>query len=174
MTDAETLGSQAKPLIVIGADHGGFEQKQLLVSWLSEQGYQISDCGAFVLDESDDYPQFAQAVARAVTKVQADGLSAVGILVCRSGAGMVIAANRYKGVRAVGVFSPEQAVHARAHNDANIIVLSGDWMNLDDMQSYIQTFLQTPFSGESRHQRRLAQIEQITQIEQIEQTNPQL
>ena len=159
MSDAKSLGSLAKPLIAIGADHGGFEQKQLLISWLSEQGYQMSDCGAFVLDESDDYPQFAQAVAQTVTTVQADGLSAVGILVCRSGAGMVIAANRYKGVRAVGVFSPEQAVHARAHNDANILVLSGDWMNIDQMQSCISTFLQTPFSGEERHQRRLAQLE---------------
>ncbi len=71
---------------------------------------------------------------------------------------MVIAANRFPTVRAVGVFTKEHAVHARAHNDANVIVLSADWMNLALMQQCIETFLTTPFSGEERHARRIAML----------------
>lgn len=153
MADEHTV-----PVIVLGADHGGFTQKQELGSWLRSQGYQIEDCGAVNLDPDDDYPEFAQAVARSVSAHGQHGEWAVGILWCRSGAGMVMAANRFPAIRAVGAQTPEQVAHARAHNDANVLVLSGDWLDSGQMKHCIEVFLKTPFSAEPRHQRRIAQF----------------
>lgn len=157
-------------LITIGADHGGFEYKETLRAWLADvalEGQQtkleIRDCGAFELNAEDDYPVFATALAKDLLTAQAEGQVAFGILLCRSGAGMAMAANRFSALRAAVVTTEEQAVHARAHNNANVIVLSGDWLNLDQMKACILTFLSTEFAGEERHVRRIAQLSALGQ-----------
>jgi ribose 5-phosphate isomerase B len=152
-------------LITIGADHGGFEYKETLRAWLADvelAGQQakleIRDCGAFELNPEDDYPVFATALAKDLLAAQAEGKPAFGILLCRSGAGMAMAANRFSAIRAAVVTTEEQAVHARAHNNANVIVLSGDWLDLDQMKACILKFVTTQFGSEERHIRRIAQL----------------
>lgn len=140
--------------IFLGADHGGFELKNQLKIWLSDQGHQVEDCGAFAMDAQDDYPDFAFAVADKV----ANQPESRGILLCRSGGGMTIAANKVRGIRAVTVDSVKAAAHAREHHDANIISLGADWLNPDDIQSIITTFLNTPASPDVRHVRRRQKI----------------
>lgn len=153
--------SEQKPVIVLGADHGGFTQKQAIRQWLTSQKYDVRDVGAAQLDPEDDYPQFAKAVVKEVLQLEESGALAYGMLLCRSGAGMLMAANRFRGVRAAGALTEEQARHARAHNDANVLVLSGDWMDESAMKNVVTVFLTTPFSAEERHQRRIDQIDQV-------------
>lgn len=144
-------------VIVMGADHGGFLQKNELKEWLLKQGWTVDDCGAIEFNADDDYPVFAAKVAQAVLTQE----GAMGILLCRSGAGMAIAANRFTGIRAVEAMKVEQARHARAHNDANILSLSGDWLDLAQMQEIVSVFITEPFTGETRHGRRIAQLDQL-------------
>lgn len=144
-------------MVYLGSDHGGFVLKDKLKLWLSEWGYPFEDMGALTLDPNDDYPDFAFAVARKVVQ----DLENRGILLCRSGAGMVIAANKVKGVRAVDALDERSAYHAREHNNANIIVIGADWVEEPITQKIIKTFLDTVFSNEARHVRRLQKIEQM-------------
>ena len=134
-------------MIYLGADHGGFELKEKIKEWLREWGENWEDCGNERLDPVDDYPEFAFKVAESVagktiknnnqytnsnsTNIQKSitKLRTMGILACRSAAGMVIAANKVAGVRAVAVFDEESAKHSRTHNDANVVALSGDWLD---------------------------------------------
>lgn len=147
--------------LIFGSDHGGFERKTSLKEWSLKQGYQIHDVGAFSLDPEDDYPAFAKAVAELISQKNLAGEVAMGVLICRSGGGMTIAANRFAGIRAVSVTSSEMAYHARAHNNANVIVLSGDWSTLTEMEQFLQVFLDTPFSQDPRHVRRNAQLDAL-------------
>ena len=142
-------------MIYLGADHGGFALKEQLKAWLSDWQIAYTDLGATALDPADDYPDFAFAVAEAVARSSVEHR---GILACRSAAGVVIAANKVRGVRAVAPLTEQAAKHSREHNDANVLGLSGDW--LDDMtaKAIVQTWLNTPFSGDERHQRRLDKI----------------
>lgn len=144
-------------IIYLGADHGGFELKQKIKQYLEQKGYQVEDLGAFKLDPNDDYPSIAWEVA---TKVSADHDSR-GILFCRTGAGMVVVANKAKGVRAVDVMTVEQSRLAREKNDANVISLAADWVRSDQVLLIIDTFLSTDFEQNSRHQRRVEQIKKI-------------
>lgn len=148
-------------MIYLGADHGGFALKDQLKIWLTEWGLLFADLGATTLDPEDDYPDFAFAVAQAVAKAPAEHK---GILACRSAAGVIIAANKVKGIRAVAPATELAARHSREHNNTNVLGLSGDWLTLTDAQNVLRTWLQTPFSGEARHQRR---IEKISQFEQV-------
>jgi ribose 5-phosphate isomerase B len=152
-------------MIYLGADHGGFLFKETLKQWLDKWGLPYQDMGNTDFDEKDDYPQYAMVVAKKVAEDESqENLPSSwkdrskGILSCRSGAGMVIAANKVKGARAVGVFDPKQAQHAREHNDANIIAISGDYTDQATAKLIIETFLNTEFSGEERHKKRLNQI----------------
>ncbi|RJR16609.1 RpiB/LacA/LacB family sugar-phosphate isomerase [Candidatus Microgenomates bacterium] len=149
-------------MIYIGADHGGFELKEKLKSWLKKEGYVFEDVGAHKLDSEDDYPRFAFAVAENVGREDNPTLEwqkrSKGILICRSAAGVVIAANKVVNVRAVALFSKDQAKHARLHNDANVIGISGDHTNEQEAQQIILAFLTTEFFKEARHIRRLDQI----------------
>ena len=140
--------------IYIGADHGGFEAKKELIAWLEKQGREVVDCGNTKLEKEDDYPDFAFSVAEHVAAEE----GSFGILVCRSSAGMVIAANKVIGIRAVSCFDEKSTIHAREHNDANIIGLSGDWMNIKEMKKFINLFLNTKTSIEPRHKRRVGKI----------------
>lgn len=143
--------------IYLGADHGGFELKQTLLTWLKEKKWEVVDCGANKLDEADDYPDYALAVAKEVARNQYDR----GILLCRSGAGMAIAANKIKGIRAVDAYDTKSARHAVEHNNANVISLAADWLGEDEVKRIVMVFLEANFTGESRHTRRLAKIAKI-------------
>ncbi|MBD3250379.1 MAG: RpiB/LacA/LacB family sugar-phosphate isomerase [Candidatus Pacebacteria bacterium] len=143
--------------IYLGADHGGFPLKNQVKDWLQGQGYQVQDLGAKTLDPSDDYPVFAKKVGVAVAKDS----TALGILFCRSGAGMAIAANKVKRVRAAEAWNQTSAAHARQHNQANIISLGADWLTLDDTKKIIQAYLAAEPDTAPRHLRRLNLIKQI-------------
>lgn len=145
--------------IALAADHGGFEQKEQLGAWLKEQGFIVEDFGCF--DESSvDYPDFAQLAAHSVAKGDAD----FGVLVCGTGIGMMIAANKVHGIRAANVVSPQFAELAREHNDANVITLSGRFVSLEENEKILETFLNTDFEG-GRHERR---VEKIMALEESE------
>lgn len=141
-------------IIFIGSDHGGWELKNHLTAVLSELGYSIEDLSGKQYDPKDDYPQIAFSVAEAVSRTE----HSFGVLLCRSGSGMVIAANKVKGARAV--FAPNEIIahHARSHNDANIITLDADWLKEEEARSIVRTFLLTPCSNAARHKRRRLQI----------------
>lgn len=143
-------------MIYLGADHGGYELKEQARQWLDDWGYEYQDLGAFELDPNDDYPDYAIPVAESVAQDETE--QSIGVLLCRSAGGVTIAANKVAGARAVAVRSEDEARHAREHNNANIIALSGDWLSPDEAQQVLQNFLETEFTGAERHQRRLTDI----------------
>lgn len=143
--------------IYLGADHRGFELKEKLGNYLKSGGYEAVDLGNDHYDETDDYPDFAYKAALEVGK---DPLSR-GILICGSGMGMDVAANKIKGVRATVAYSKEAARHARTNDDINVITLSGDSLEFEEAKEIVDIFLKTEFSGEERHVRRLKKIEEI-------------
>ncbi len=147
-----------KPRVFIGADHGGFEYKNQIREHLIHQGYEVEDVGALTLDPQDDYPQYAYAVA---TKILGEEVPAFGILICRGGQGMAMAANRVSGIRAAVAWSPEVAQKTREDNNANVVSLPGDMIDIDTSLEIVDTFLAEPFSGEDRHARRVKQIEDL-------------
>ena len=128
--------------------------------YLEDKGYTVTDVGNKNYEEEDDYPDFAKIVAE---KISSKGskigqTNVMGILICRSAGGIIITANKFKGVRAVAVYDETQVRHAREHNDANIIGLSGDWTNEKTASKLVSIALQTPYSNEERHTRRLKKI----------------
>lgn len=137
--------------IYIASDHGGFQLKESFKQYLKEQA---TDLGALSLDPADDYPEFAFRLAE---QVVADP-GAIGLLFCRSGAGMVIAANKVLGARAVEVFSEENATAAVAHNRANIFAFGADYMSQKEALSCLLAILRSQPDPDERHRRRLAQI----------------
>lgn len=142
--------------IPIGADHAGFSMKQQLKEELARLGYEPVDLGARS-EEASDYPEFAHAVAQQVSS----GEARRGVLLCGSGIGMDIVANRYPGVRAALAWLPAIAELSRRHNDSNVLVLPSRFMSQDDATSALQKWLETDFEG-GRHQRRVEQIETHT------------
>lgn len=142
-------------MIYIASDHGGCSQKNTIVSWLTKNGLQVTDLGPTVLDPEDDYPQFAKMVADALQKSSPEDK---GILLCRSGVGMTIAANKFQRIRAVNGLTGALARQSREHTDANVLVLPADILSEMEMQSVVDIFLSTPFAKEERHVRRLGQI----------------
>jgi ribose 5-phosphate isomerase B len=143
--------------IYIGADHAGLEFKTHLYEHLVHKGYEVEDCGPVVFDKEDDYPQFAYAVA---TKVLA-GDDDRGILICGSGQGMAMAANRIGGIRAAVIWSVEGAEETRKDNDSNILSLPARMIDEEAAFAIVDKWLETKFPGEERHKRRIAQIEQL-------------
>ena len=149
----------SKMRVAIAADHGGFEQKQMLVPFLTQMGCEVIDLGPD--DEiSVDYPDYAQRVAQAVAGGSADK----GVLVCGTGIGMAIAANKIDGIRAANVTSPEFALLSREHNDANIVALSGRFVSPEANQEIVKIFLEASVAGE-RHERRVAKIMDLENID---------
>ncbi len=138
--------------IHLGSDHAGFQLKEHLEAYLAGQGHQVTDAGPDS-EDSVDYPAYAARVARAVASGDADR----GVLVCSTGLGMAIAANKVDGVRAVQVSDPEFARMARLHNDANVITLPGRYLDSEQAQRILDVFLTTEFEG-GRHQRRVDMI----------------
>ena len=142
----------------IGSDHAGLELKDHLVRWLAEHGYEPVDHGPFVYDALDDYPVFCLRAAEGVVADQEAGVTALGVVIGGSGNGEQIAANKVRGVRAALAWSDETAALAREHNDANVVSVGGRMHTLDDMTRFVRIFLETPFSGDERHVRRIAQL----------------
>lgn len=148
---------QAKPVVVIGSDHGGFGTKQAVVKRLAKAGYTIVDVGSFNGEEKVDYPQYAVEVAKAV----AADAKARGVLICGTGTGMCIAANKVKGIRAALGYDIYSTTMARQHNDANILCLRGREFPAAKAAALAQLFLETPFSKEARHKRRIALVSKL-------------
>ena len=141
--------------IAIGADHGGFKLKSLLVSRLKAARRRVLDMGTYS-DEPCDYPLIGAAVAAAVSKRRAK----MGVLLCRSGGGMGIVANKFPGVRAVVCQTLDSALHAREHNDSNVLVLGAEGLDRRKALQILDAWLKTPFAG-GRHARRVRQIIQL-------------
>lgn len=138
----------------IGTDHAGFEEKEALKKWLQSEGYEVVDHGAHTYDAEDDYPAFCIDCAQGVV---ADSGS-LGVVIGGSGNGEQMAANLVDGVRAALVWNAEVARLAREHNDANVISLGARQHSMAEMQELTKIFLETKFSGEARHARRIQQM----------------
>ncbi|MQY06338.1 ribose-5-phosphate isomerase [Actinomadura macrotermitis] len=149
--------------VFLGCDHAGFELKEHLVSWLKANGHEPVDCGAFVYDGVDDYPPF---VLRAAERTVAEPGS-LGIVIGGSGNGEAIAANKIKGARAALVFSEDTAVLAREHNDANIISLGARQYDTETATRYVELFLNTAYSKEPRHTRRIRMLSAYEQTGEL-------
>lgn len=149
--------------IIFASDHAGFTLKEKLVPFVEGLGYEVEDMGAEELNNGDDYPDFISKAAAAVSK---DPDNVHAIILGGSGQGEAIVANRFPNVRAVVFYGmPENSelnvvMLAREHNDANILSLGARFLNEDDAREAIQTWLDTPFSAEERHVRRIKKIEQ--------------
>ena len=144
-------------MIYLGADHRGYKLKEKIKSWLSEQKIEFEDLGADKLDLQDDYPDFARKVAVRVSQKN----DSFGILVCGTGAGVDIVANRQKGVRSVLGFDPYQVKMARKNDNVNILSLAADFVSEDLAYKLVVNFLKTPFSGKEKHQRRIGKIDSV-------------
>ncbi|MBQ9069207.1 MAG: ribose 5-phosphate isomerase B [Eggerthellaceae bacterium] len=144
--------------VAIGSDHGGFAQKEQLRSYLEEQGHDVVDHGCFS-EESVDYPDYAAPVARAVASGEAD----CGVLVCGTGIGMALAAGKVAGIRAANVTRPDFARLAREHNDANVVTLSGRFVDVGTNKDILDEFLSTDFLG-GRHEVRVAKMMELEHL----------
>jgi len=141
--------------IAIGADHAGFELKEQIKKSLQSEGYEVTDFGTNSTD-SVDYPLIAKALANSV----AGKNQKKGILVCGTGIGMSIAANKVKGIIAANCHDPEMARLARLHNNSNILTLGGRILNFDHAKDIVKVWLETDFEG-GRHQRRIQEIRNL-------------
>lgn len=138
--------------IALGGDHAGFEYKQELLSFLKGSGFNVTDFGPFS-SESCDYPDFAHPVADSVT----NKTNTFGVLICGSGNGVCMTANKHKDIRAALCWNTEMASLARQHNDANIICIPSRFVAYELAQQMVEVFLNTPFEG-GRHQRRVDKV----------------
>lgn len=144
-------------MIYLGTDHGGYFLKEQIKQWLTQDHIEFEDLGAYSLNPEDDYPDFIIPVAQ---KTAADPKS-LGIIIGRSGNGEAIAANKIKGVRAALCLNEEMAKKAKEHNNANVLSLGADYTSQDEVRKIVKIFLETPFSNEERHVRRLQKIENL-------------
>jgi ribose 5-phosphate isomerase B len=154
LSDAST-----KPRMVVGSDHAGFRAKENIKKYLQDAGYSVEDIGTHS-EESVDYPDFAKAVGERVVAAADDTL---GVVVCGTGIGVSIAANKVEGIRAALAHDSLTARRAREHNDANVIALGGQVVGDDEAIAIVQEFLSAQFAG-GRHQRR---IDKITEMDQV-------
>lgn len=142
--------------IAIGADHAGLVLKDELRGYLIAEGHDVVDLGTNSL-ESTDYPDYASAVAHKVGLGEADR----GILVCSTGVGMSMAANKVRGVRAALAFNTDEIELTRQHNDANVLAIGAKYVTTGEAQQFLDVFLKTPFSNGERHARRIAKLAEL-------------
>lgn len=142
--------------ISIGADHAGFEFKERLKKYLIESGHEVQDFGAYTLDNEDDFTDYAILVAKSVAEAKSER----GVLVCGSGIGMSIAANKVKGVNAVNCTCLEFAELSRKHNNTNVICFPGRFLSVEDAEMYLDVWLKTEFLG-GKYQKRNLKIDSI-------------
>jgi len=144
--------------IHIATDHAGLEFSRDLTEHLEREGHEVIDHGPIEYDPLDDYPSFCIRAAKAVVADQAAGVGALGVVIGGSGNGEQMAANKVPGARAALVWNVATAVLAREHNDANICSIGARGHSIDEAVLFIDTFIRTPYHGEERHQRRIAQL----------------
>ena len=140
--------------ISMGCDHGGYDLKEKVKAHLIEQGYEVTDCGCYS-KESCDYPEFARAAANAVVEGNADR----GIVICTTGIGVSITANKVKGIRCALCHNEHTATMTRLHNNSNMLAMGAGELTEEEALKITDIFLTTEFSGEERHERRVNQIE---------------
>lgn len=145
--------------IYFGADHRGFKLKETLKAAVQGMGHEVVDLGAEQVDPNDDYPDFAAAVAK---EVSTDPEQKRGVVLCGSGAGADITANRFKKVRSVLGISPDQVYAARHDDDANVLALSSDFTSEADAKKMLTVFLATPFGDANRFLRRIEKIDELS------------
>jgi ribose 5-phosphate isomerase B len=143
--------------IYLASDHAGFKLKEKIKIFLVSQNYEVKDCGSYQIDKNDDYPDF---IAKAAEKVSDDPLSK-GVVLGKSGAGEEIVANKFKNVRAILGFSKENVILARKDNDVNILSLGAAFVDENKALELVKLFLETPFSSEQRHKRRIKEISDL-------------
>ena len=142
-------------MIAIGSDHGGYKLKEEIKKYLDEKGIEFKDFGT-VSEERVDYPKIAKEVSKSVQKKETE----FGILICKTGLGMSIVANKFKGIRCAVCHNENTAKYARLHNNANILALSGQDLTVNDAICILRMWLATEFEG-GRHQNRINMIEEI-------------
>ena len=142
--------------IAIGTDHRGFKMKEELKNFLFSENIQYNDFGTYS-EESVDYPDFARPVAESIQKSESD----FGVLICGSGMGICIPANKYKGIRAVNILTEKMAEMGRRHNNANVICFGADFVDIDTAKVCLKKFLNTPFDTDERHIRRVNKVNSI-------------
>ncbi len=142
-------------MIAIGADHGGYKLKEEIKRYLDEKEIKYIDCGAYS-EERTDYPIYAKKVAEEIQAKRADS----GILVCRSGYGMAVAANKFKGIRAASIYDEESAKFAKADDNINVITLGGDYVTTNTAICIIRNWIGTEFKG-GKYQERIEMIDEI-------------
>ena len=142
-------------MIAIGSDHGGYKLKEEIKKYLEEKEIEYIDCGTFN-EESVDYPEIAKAVTLEIENKKCDK----GIVICRSGIGMSIVANKFKGIRCAKCDNEEEAKFSRMHNDANMLALGADYVDISKAIRIVRTWIATGFQG-GRHEERLKIIKEI-------------
>jgi ribose 5-phosphate isomerase B len=140
--------------IAVGADHAGFEAKKAVVRWLAAAGHHVVDLGAHQFDGDDDYPDFATKVAEAVAAGEAER----GVIVCGSGVGASIAANKVPGIRAAVCHDTYSAHQGVEHDDMNVLCIGGRIIGMEVAHEIVDAFAKARFSGEERHRRRLNKV----------------
>ncbi|MGC9046693.1 MAG: RpiB/LacA/LacB family sugar-phosphate isomerase [Minisyncoccia bacterium] len=155
-------------IIYLGSDHQGFKLKEHLFQILKNRGYDVVDVGNYQYDENDDYPDFASKVAWGVSQ---NFETAKGIVICGSGVGVDVVANKFINVRCSLCFSPDQAFDARNDDDANILALPAKFLTIDQVLKIVNIWLMTSFSGSERHSQRIKKIQilESKMIQPIEQ-----
>ncbi len=151
-----------KMTIYLATDHAGFELKEKIKKFLIEGGYQVEDLGNFKYDEKDDYPDWIHPLAKKISECAGDLSRACrGIVFGGSGQGEAMVANRYKGVRAAVLYKFDKDIVklSREHNDANVLSLGARFLKEKDALKAVKLWLETPFSGEERHKRRIEKID---------------
>lgn len=145
-------------MLILAADHGGFEIKESIKNVLQSKGIDVWDAGDKKLDPTDDYPDF---VKNAISKLKENIKENRAILFCRSGSGEVITANKFTKIRATISWNVEHAKKSREHNDANVLAIPADYITQKEALEIVEAWLNTPFSGDERHVRRLKKISDI-------------
>lgn len=145
--------------IFVGADHNGFQLRRQLIDYLKRAGYVVHDDGDAKLDPDDDFPVFAARVVRDVLADEAKDPR--GILICGSGQGMCMAANRFKGIRACLGYDREAVRTARNDDDSNVLCLPADILERDEAKIIVETWLNTQFSGAARFKRRIKEMDEL-------------
>lgn len=142
-------------MIYIGSDHRGYNLKERVKVWLKQWNYEFEDLGAFEFDPEDDYPDFAKLVAE---KVRENLNQNKGIVICGSGVGVDIVANKFKGIRCGLAINKDQIKMAKADDDINFLALASDFIKEEEVKEIIKIFLETKFSDEERYIRRIRKI----------------
>jgi ribose 5-phosphate isomerase B len=143
--------------VYLGADHRGFRLKEKIKEWLNDWGYKFKDLGAYELNPEDDYTLYAEKVGSIVGREK----GACGVLLCGSGVGVDVTANKFDGVRASIGKTPEQVKAGRSDDNMNILVIAADYTKEDEAKKMVKVFLETKFESKARQKRRLSDIEKI-------------